>query len=106
MPIASLATAVPKILEEIQRGLIERAVELRRSRSFSLDSYAEFKTRVEDGGFFSMRWCGNPACEAKTKEETKATIRCIPLDAESDPGPCVVCGAASVARRAVFARSY
>jgi prolyl-tRNA synthetase len=106
VPLASLATSIPKVLDEIQRSLFERALALRAGKTFSVDSYDEFKGKIESGGFFHMRWCGGAACEAKVKDETKATIRCIPFDAKVDAGPCVVCGVAAGGKRAVFARSY
>ncbi len=103
---ASLAATIPGILADVQKAMFDRALALRTSRTFQTDSYDEFKTKIESGGFFHMRWCGSAACEAKVKDETKATIRCIPFDATPDAGPCVVCGAASPGKRAVFARSY
>jgi len=106
VPLASLATSIPAVLDEIQRSLFERALALRAARTFVVDSYDEFKTKLEGGGFFHMRWCGKSECEAKVKDETKATIRCIPFDGNADAGPCVVCATATDAKRAVFARSY
>jgi prolyl-tRNA synthetase len=106
VPLLTLTTAVPAVLDEIQKALLERARQLRASRTFSVDSYDEFKGGIEGGGFFHLRWCGAAACEAKVKEETKATIRCIPLDGADDAGPCAVCGSPASGRRAVFARNY
>ena len=63
-------------------------------------------TRIEDGGFFHMRWCGGDDCETKVKDDTKATIRCIPIAGDDDPGACVICGEAAEGVRAVFARAY
>jgi prolyl-tRNA synthetase len=105
-PVATLAASMPGVLADIQAAMLEKARALRTSRTFSVDSYDDFKSRIEAGGFFHMRWCGSGACEAKVKDETKATIRCIPLDGKNDAGPCVVCGVASDAKRAVFARNY
>ncbi len=59
----------------------------------------------EAGGFFEAPWCGRAECEAKVKEETKATIRCIPLNAPDEKGKCLVCGQPSP-RRVTFARAY
>ena len=103
---ATLPMTLPQILADIQRQMADRARALRASRTFKLDAYAEFKAGIEAGGFFHMRWCGKPECEARVKDETKATIRCIPFEGEADPGPCVVCGGSSEGRRAVFARNY
>ncbi|HEX7880775.1 MAG TPA: His/Gly/Thr/Pro-type tRNA ligase C-terminal domain-containing protein, partial [Candidatus Eisenbacteria bacterium] len=97
---------VPELLDEIQAALFQRALEFREANSRSLDDYAEFKKQVEEpGGFFWMPWCGGAACEAKVKEETKATIRCLPFDAKAEAGSCVVCGGASE-RRVVWAKAY
>jgi len=106
VPVGDLAQLVPQLLCTIQGDMLARARRWRDERSFSVDSYDEFKTRIEDGGFFHMRWCGDAGCEARVKEETKATIRCLPHAAAADPGPCVVCGAASEGVRAIFARAY
>jgi prolyl-tRNA synthetase len=53
-----------------------------------------------------MLWCGKPECEAKVKDETKATIRCLPFEAAEEAGKCVVCATPTTTKRAVFARSY
>jgi len=105
IPIDRLGARVPEILDAIQAELLERNRTLHRERTFSIDDYAEFKERIEGGGFFSAGWCGKPECEAKVKEETKATIRCIPLDAPDEAGGCLRCDGAS-ARRVLFARAY
>ena len=70
-----------------------------------VDTYDEFKTRIDAGNFVLAHWDGDPQTEALIKEETKATIRCIPLDYESEPGKCVYSGNSSE-RRVLFARSY
>jgi len=106
VPIGELASVVPQLLCTIQGDMLARARKWRDERSFSVDSYDEFTTRIEGGGFFHMRWCGDAACEARVKEETKATIRCLPHGAEADPGPCVVCGSPAEGVRAIFARAY
>ena len=106
VPAATLVTAIPHILTEIQEGMLERARALRAARTFTSDSYDDFKSKIEIGGFFHMRWCGAAACEAMVKDETKATIRCIPFDGADDPGPCAICGSAARGKRAVFARNY
>ena len=65
----------------------------------------EFKEKIEEGGFILAHWDGTPETEEKIKEETKATIRCIPLDGDKTPGICMVTGKPS-AQRVIFARSY
>jgi prolyl-tRNA synthetase len=106
VPIATLTTALPDVLADIQRQMLDRARAFRAQRSFVTDSYDDFKAKVEGGGFFHMRWCGRPECEAKVKDETKATIRCIPFESQPDDGPCAICGGSATGRRAVFARAY
>ena len=67
--------------------------------------YEEFKVEIEKGGFISAHWDGTPETEELIKQETKATIRCIPLDGDTTPGVCMVTGKPS-ARRVLFARAY
>lgn len=92
-------------LEDIQKSLFERALKLREEHTYKVDSYDEFKEKIENGGFFLAHWDGTPETEDKIKEETKATIRCIPLDGEEEEGVCMVTGKPSK-RRAIFARAY
>lgn len=105
MNIDQFVQDAPKLLDEFQARLLDRAREFRNSHTFSIDSYDEFKKKVEDGGFFAMHWCGSAQCEEKIKEETKATIRCIPLDAREEKGQCIYCQAPSN-KRAIIARAY
>lgn len=106
MPVAALATEIPKLLAEIQAALYAKALAFRDARIFDVETYDEFKAKIDGGGFFRMRFCGDRAVEARIKEETKATIRCYPLDGKPDPGPCAVTGAPTNGVRAIFARSY
>ena len=71
----------------------------------TVDTYEEFKTEIEKGGFILAHWDGTTETEEKIKEETKATLRCIPLDGDDTPGFCMVTGKPS-ARRVIFARNY
>ena len=96
---------VERELESIQDSLYNRALKLREDNTFKVDSYDEFKEKIEDGGFFLVHWDGTTETEEKIKEETKATIRCIPLDAEEEEGVCMVTGKPSH-RRVIVARSY
>ncbi|HXI03530.1 MAG TPA: proline--tRNA ligase [Candidatus Saccharimonadales bacterium] len=106
VPIASLESAVTPLLEEIQQDLFDAALARREAATFDVDDYAKFREMIESpGGFLRCPWCGSAECEAKIKEETKATIRCIPLDAPEEKGACLVCGKDSP-RRVVFARAY
>jgi prolyl-tRNA synthetase len=107
IPLDGLARFLSEtVLPQIQASMFTRAKELRAQRTFTTDSYDDFKSRIDAGGFFHMRWCGSAACEAKVKEDTKATIRCIPFESAPDAGPCAICGSAATGKRAVFARSY
>ena len=71
----------------------------------SVETYDEFKTEIEKGGFILALWDGTTESEEKIKEDTKATIRCIPFDGDKTPGKCMVTGKPS-ACRVIFARSY
>ena len=79
------AKSVSDLLTEIQASLYKRAVEFRDAHIHEPKDYEELKTIVEDGWAYSW-WCGDPACEAKVKEDTKATTRCIPLDQPGGKG--------------------
>jgi prolyl-tRNA synthetase len=102
--MAGIADAVGKMLAEIQTSLHAKALEFRKSRTRDVKDYAELKQAVENGFAFAF-WCGSAACEAKIKEETKATMRCIPLEQERSSGKCVYCSKDSN-ERAIFARAY
>ena len=101
---ALCATVLAK-LDEIQATLHARAAERLATRSFRVATYDEFRERIEGGGFFTVNWCDDAANEAKIKEETKATIRCYPLDAGAPDGPCFYSGRPAT-HVAVFARAY
>ena len=105
LPLEGIADHIVKELDDIQTALFNRALELRKSRTIEVDSYDEFKKRIEDGVFILAHWDGTPETEEKIKEETKATIRCIPFEGDETPGVCMVTGKPS-ARRVLFARSY
>ena len=92
-------------LEDIQKALFQRALSLREENTHKIDSYEEFKVKIENGGFFLAHWDGTTETEEKIKEETKATIRCIPLDSVEEEGVCMVTGKPSK-RRVIIARSY
>ena len=97
---------IQKLLEEIQKNLFTRAKDFQESRTQTVDSYEEFKIKVEkDGGFFLAHWDGTKETEQKIKEETKATIRCIPRDGVRASGECMVTGKPSQ-QRVIFAKAY
>ena len=99
-------TRVKDLLDEIQANLLKRAQEFRVANIHKVDTYAEFKERLEkDGGFYLVHWDGTKETEEKIKNETKATIRCIPLDAPYEEGVCMVTGKPST-RRVVIAKAY
>ncbi|MDD4847948.1 MAG: proline--tRNA ligase [Bacteroidales bacterium] len=98
-------TAVPKMLEEIQINLYNRAKEMRISKTRPVDSWEEFKVEIEKGGFLLAHWDGTPETEQKIKDETKATIRMVPIDGVKEVGKCVYSGKPSQ-QRVYFARAY
>ena len=104
-PIEGIVDHVAAELDNIQKRLFDRALEFRNRRTIIVDSYDEFKEKIEDGVFILAHWDGTPETEAKIKEETKATIRCIPFEGDTTPGVCMVTGKPSE-RRVLFARSY
>jgi prolyl-tRNA synthetase len=106
VPREVAARRVKELLDEVQASLYRRALEFRDANTRRLDDYQAFKAQIEEpGGFFWMHWCGSAACEAQVKEETKATIRCVPFDTPAEAGRCVVCDADSK-QRVVWARAY
>jgi len=96
---------VSQQLKNIQKNLYERALTFRNANMKEINSYEEFKEEIEKGGFLLCHWDGTSETEEKIKEETKATIRCIPFDLDKTPGKCMVTGKPS-AQRVVFARAY
>ncbi len=103
--IDGIAQHVEQLLEDIQKNIFEKARSWRDSRVYECDNYEEFKERVKDGGFFLCHWDGTAETEAKIKEETQATIRCVPFAYEQTPGIDMVSGKPSKAR-VIIARSY
>lgn len=104
-PLEGLVEHIKVLLDEIQTNIYQRALTFREENTFKVDTWDEFKDQIEKGGFILAHWDGTGETEEKIKAETKATIRCIPLDAEAEAGKCVYSGADS-ARRVVFARAY
>jgi prolyl-tRNA synthetase len=96
---------VKNLLDEIQGNIYQKAFKYRQEHTISVDSYDEFKEKIEEGGFVMAHWDGTTETEERIKEETKATIRCIPFDGDTTPGKCMVTGKPS-ARRVMFARAY
>ncbi len=97
---------IQKLLQTIQNDIFNKALNFREANTTSVETYEEFKVKIENpGGFILAHWDGTPETEAKIKEETKATIRCIPLEGNKEPGKCMVTGKPS-AQRVLFARAY
>ncbi len=104
-PLENIADRIKVLLEEIQANIFNKALSHRESMTTTVETYDEFKEQIEKGGFILAHWDGTPKTEEKIKEETKATIRCIPLEGDKTPGKCMVTGKPS-AQRVIFARSY
>jgi prolyl-tRNA synthetase len=104
--LEEVSALIPGLLEEIQQNLYNRALKFRQEMTTSVNSYDEMKQVLDGkGGFVMAHWDGTAETEAAIKEETKATIRCIPLDAPQEDGKCVYSGKPSQ-RRVAFARAY
>jgi prolyl-tRNA synthetase len=110
IPVAfeEVPAKVESLLADIQKNLYSKALEFRKANTVSISSYSEFLSffNDKDGGFAECPWCGEGACEAKIKEDTKATIRVLPFgNEERVTGSCVACGK-EARHLAVFAKSY
>lgn len=106
VPQGDLADKLPEILTEIQKNLFDRALKFQKENTHEINSWEEFKNTIENKkGFLSADWCGDSSCELKIKEETKATIRCIPFDRPKNLGACVHCGK-TAKYQVVFAIAY
>jgi prolyl-tRNA synthetase len=98
--------SIPALLDDIQQNIYNRALKFRDEKTTEVSTYEELKKVLDEkGGFVSAHWDGTIETEAAIKEETKATIRCIPLEAKEESGKCVYTGKPS-ARRVLFARAY
>ena len=103
-PLADLPATIERLLAEIQQAMLDKALSFRKSNTHETQTIEDLKRAVETG-FALASWCGSGDCEAKIKEETRATMRCIPLEQEGVAGNCVACAKPS-AERAIFARAY
>ncbi len=104
-PLDGITGFIANLLEEIQENIYKKALDHRNEMTRTVDTYEEFKAEIEKGGFILAHWDGTTETELKIKEETKATLRCIPLDGDKTPGKCMVTGRPS-AQRVIFARNY
>lgn len=96
---------IQELLNDIQENIYKKAVDYRTAHTVTVDTYDEFKEKIEEGGFILAHWDGTTETELKIKEDTKATIRCIPFDGDKTPGKCMVTGKPS-AQRVLMARAY
>jgi prolyl-tRNA synthetase len=104
-PLDGIVGHITALLDEIQANIYQKAMAFREENTFKVDTWDEFKDQIEKGGFILAHWDGTGDTEEKIKAETKATIRCIPLDAGEEAGKCIYTGAPS-RMRVVFARAY
>ena len=103
--IEGIEDHIEQLLEDIQKNIYQKALDFRAKTTKTIDTYEEFKVAIEEGGFILAHWDGTPETEEKIKAETKATIRCIPLQGDKTPGVCMVTGKPS-SQRVLFARAY
>lgn len=103
--IDNIEDKIANLLDDIQANIFKKAYDYREAHTTIVDTYEEFKEKIEEGGFILAHWDGTIETEEKIKEETKATIRCIPLEGDKTPGKCMVTGRPS-AQRVIFARAY
>jgi prolyl-tRNA synthetase len=102
----TVTEAIPSLLDDIQQNIYNRAKKFRDEKTTAVNSFDEMKRVLDEkGGFVSAHWDGTVETEAAIKDETKATIRCIPLDAPEEAGQCIYSGKPSN-RRVLFARAY
>lgn len=102
---ADIVEHVAGLLDDIQKNIYQKALDYRTSHTIQVDTYEEFKEKIEQGGFILAHWDGTPETEELIKNETKATIRCVPLNGDTTPGKCMVTGKPSK-QRVLFARAY
>ncbi|MDR0574509.1 MAG: proline--tRNA ligase [Tannerella sp.] len=105
VPVENIDAYVKDLLAAIQQNIYQKAYDYRASATRPVNSYEDFKVEIEKGGFLLAHWDGTPETEEKIKAETKATIRCIPLEGDKTPGNCMVTGKLST-QRVIFARAY
>ena len=105
VPMDNLSGHILNLLDEIQENLQKKALDFRTKNTVKADDYETFKTRLDDGCFVLAHWDGSNETEERIKEETKATIRCIPFDSQEEEGSCILTGKPSK-QRVLFARAY
>ena len=105
LPLEGIEQHIEQLMNDIQQNIFQKAKAYRDSRIQKVDTYEEFKQKIEDGGFFLCPWDGTAETEARIKEETKATIRCVPFDTPDEEGVDMLTGKPSH-RRVLIARAY
>ena len=105
VPFDGLTERIAALLDDIQQTIYQKALAFRTANTFVIDAYDDFKVQIEKGGFIMAHWDGTSETEEAIKEQTKATIRCIPFEGADQPGTCIYSGKPS-AQRVVFARAY
>jgi prolyl-tRNA synthetase len=106
IPAGEVTARIIRLMEDIQTNIFNKALQFRSENTFHIDKWSEFLEIIDNqGGFIMAHWDGTSETEEKIKEETKATIRCIPFDSHEEEGKCIYSGRASK-RRVLFARSY
>ena len=105
VPFEGLTEHIAALLIDIQQTIYQKALTFREANTFHVDTFEEFKVQIEKGGFIMAHWDGTSETEDAIKDATKATIRCIPLDAPEEAGTCIYSGQPST-KRVVFARAY
>lgn len=108
VPQAGLTEEISRTLEQIQSNLFRRALAFRESKTREIDDYEQFKQQIDDPAqakFFWAHWCGERDVEERLQEETKATIRCIPLNGKQETGKCLITGKPST-QRVLIAKAY
>ena len=104
-PVEGIIEYVQQLLEDMQHNIFEKARRYRDDHVYVCEDYEEFKQKIKDGGFFLCHWDGTEETEAQIKEETQATIRCVPFAYEQTPGVDMVSGKPAK-YRVIIARSY
>jgi prolyl-tRNA synthetase len=105
LPLEGIEEKIATLLEDIQTNIYQKALKFREENTFNVETWDEFKSQIEKGGFISAHWDDTSETEEKIKQETKATIRCIPLVSVEEAGKCVFSGEPSN-KRVIFARAY
>lgn len=106
VPMGNITSSIDELLTDIQKTLFEKHKKLREDNTVNIDNYADFKNLYEKNeAFVRAGWCKGSECEEKIKEDTKATIRSLPMDGREEPGNCICCGKPSNIK-VIFSKAY